>query len=189
MALIDVKLNPSRKELLVFALLWALFFLLMAKLARATPHALLVAALVTGAAFLISIAFNGDYPRRKQIIGVAIPFLLLLIGGLEKYASVDAKVITYTLWAIGGAGLVAIALVPALGKAIYTQWMFAAMPIGWTMSQVILGAVFYLLFTPIGLLLRLFGHDTMHKRTDPAAATYWHKRETNRPSASYFRQF
>lgn len=189
MALIDVKINPSRKDLLIFAVLWALFFALLGRLAVATPHVLLSAATVTGIAFVISILFNRDFPRSRQLIGCVIPLVLLTIGGLEQFAGVDPVHIEYTLWGVGGAGLILIAISPAIGKAIYTQWMFAAMPIGWTISHAILAGVYYLLLTPIGLIMRLTGYDPMSRKLDPAAASYWIKREQPKNAAAYFKQF
>jgi len=189
MALIDIKINPSRRDLLIFAVLWAIFFVLLGRLAEATPMVLLVAACVTGTAFVISLIFNGDYPRSRQIIGCVIPVVLLTIGGLEKFAGVNPLHIEYALWGVGAVGLVLIALSPAAGRAIYTHWMFAAMPIGWTLSHVILGAVYYLLITPIGLVMRIVDYDPMSRRMDRAAATYWLPREPRRDSVGYFRQF
>ena len=57
-------------------------------------------------------------------------------------------------------------------------------------SHVVLALVYYLVFVPIGLLMRLFGYDPMKRGFDPEAATYWTARD---PKASepkrYFRQF
>ena len=46
----------------------------------------------------------------------------------------------------------------------------AAEPIGLALSHVILGAVFYIVFTPVGLVMRLLGKDPLHRRFDRAAA-------------------
>jgi hypothetical protein len=86
---------------------------------------------------------------------------------------------------IGGAGLA----VPALIKPVYLAWMAAAFPIGWTISHLLLGAIFYLLITPIGLLVRVFGHDPMHRKFEPDAESYWAKHHTGGDSSRYFRQF
>jgi hypothetical protein len=67
--------------------------------------------------------------------------------------------------------------------------MYAAYPIGWVMSHVLLGIIYYGLFTPVGRLMRLFGYDPMERRFDGAAASYWVEREPIRDPSSYFRQF
>jgi hypothetical protein len=37
--------------------------------------------------------------------------------------------------------------------------------------------------------MRLFGYDPMHRRFDPAAETYWAKRDEEATVERYFRQF
>ncbi len=77
------------------------------------------------------------------------------------------------LGGIGGA-LVALGLLaPALLRPLYRVWMALAVVLGFVMTRVILTLVFYLVLTPIGLLLRLFGKDPLHRRLDPNAPSYW----------------
>jgi hypothetical protein len=37
--------------------------------------------------------------------------------------------------------------------------------------------VFYLIFTPIGILLKLFGKDPLNQSIDKKASSYWIKRK------------
>ncbi|MCZ6836541.1 MAG: SxtJ family membrane protein [Planctomycetota bacterium] len=78
---------------------------------------------------------------------------------------------------------------PALMRPIYVGWMFAVFPIGWTVTHLVLGLVYYLLITPIGLLLRVWGHDPLRRKIDPQATTYWIERQAPSSSDRYFRQF
>ena len=50
-------------------------------------------------------------------------------------------------------------------------------------SPIILGALFYLIVTPTGLLIRLLGKDPLRLRLDPSADSYWIKRDPPGPSA------
>jgi hypothetical protein len=86
---------------------------------------------------------------------------------------------------IGSVGLA----VPKLMKPIYVGWMAAAFPIGWTVSHLLLGSIFYLLIAPIGLVVRATGHDPMNRKFDPKAKTYWIEHRTGADPSSYFRQF
>jgi hypothetical protein len=70
---------------------------------------------------------------------------------------------------VGAPGLV----FPGIMKPIYIGWMAAAFPVGWTISHLLLGVIFYGLLTPIGLAIRIFGSDPMHRRSDPEAKSYW----------------
>jgi hypothetical protein len=99
-------------------------------------------------------------------------------------------------WLARGLWVAAVA-VPVIGWIFprFMRWVFlgmsyAAWPIGFIVSHVVLAAVYYVVLTPIGLMTRLFGYDSMKTRFDRDAATYW----TERPPAAaatkrYFRQF
>jgi hypothetical protein len=62
-------------------------------------------------------------------------------------------------------------------RPIYAGWMRFAYVLGWVNTRVILSLFFYLVITPIGLLMRLFGRDPMHRKPDSTVASYWVKRE------------
>ncbi len=188
MAVIDIKVNPTTKDLRVFAVLWLIFFGVLARLVFWKPGALLIAAAVTGTAFLISIAFNKDFPKRMQLLGVIIPLTLATIGGLE-WAGVHPWPIAWVLIGIGTAGLVGILASAKVGKSLYTNWMYAALPLGWTFSHLFLGIVFFLVMAPIGCILRATGRDPMERAFDRSAASYWKPHEQVSDPARYFRQF
>jgi hypothetical protein len=194
-ALIDVKANPTPKDLAVFAVMWLAFFPLLGLLAWTRPGAMLVAAAITGGALLVSLTLNAATPRRLQWIGAAIPAAILAFWGAARLLRSD-NAAGAGLWvmlaaggAIGAAGCLLIASRPHLGAAIYRGWMQAAVPIGWTLSHIILGAAYYGVVTPIGLLLRALGKDPMNRAFDRAAPSYWTPREKVSDPARYFRQF
>ncbi len=74
-------------------------------------------------------------------------------------------------------------------RPIYVAWMVLAFPIGWTMSQVILGLMFYGVFTPIALIFRMIGRDPLHRARQPSLASYWAPKAISADPRSYFRQF
>lgn len=75
-------------------------------------------------------------------------------------------------------------------KLIYKLWMELAFCLGWFNTRLILIAVYYLVVTPIGLTVRLFGKDFLNAKPDRSAKTYWHQRETaNIPKERYERIF
>ena len=188
MPLIDIKANPTRTELRVFALLWLVFFAMLGRMAMWKPHALLVAAAVTLTAWLGSLALNRDFPRRAQLLGVLIPLTLASIGLAERLGA-PPQVIEYALWGMGAAGCLFALLSAAAAKSLYSGWMRAAVPLGWTFSHILLAAIYYLLFTPLGLLMRARGHDPMQRSIDRTATTYWTPRPKSPAPSRYFRQF
>jgi hypothetical protein len=54
-------------------------------------------------------------------------------------------------------------LVPMGLKSIYYGWMFIALIIGWINTRILLALVFYLIITPMGLIMRLLGKQPMRK--------------------------
>ena len=65
------------------------------------------------------------------------------------------------------------AAAPRLLSIPYRLWMSLALVLGFTITRLLLTAVFFLLITPVGLLMRLAGRDPMRRKLDPEAPTYW----------------
>jgi hypothetical protein len=78
---------------------------------------------------------------------------------------------------------------PAWMRPIYVGWMVLAFPIGWTISQLMLAAMFFGLFTPIGLVFRLLGRDPLHRTRRTQLDSYWIPKPAPADLKSYFKQF
>jgi hypothetical protein len=63
-------------------------------------------------------------------------------------------------------------------------WMKLAEILHRIVSPVALGIVFFGVLTPMGFAMRLFGRDTMQRRFDPSARTYWIERDPPGPDPS-----
>lgn len=87
--------------------------------------------------------------------------------------------------ALAAAGGLIGLLKPQVMRPVYVGWMMLAFPVGWLVSKIILGALFYGLFTPIGLFFRLRGRDPLCLRRSKGKDTYW----TNKPSPRDVRQY
>jgi hypothetical protein len=61
-------------------------------------------------------------------------------------------------------------------RPIYVGWMKFAQVLGWINTRILLGVFFYLVLTPIGVVLRLLGKDLLEQNIDRSARTYWIKR-------------
>ncbi len=115
---------------------------------------------------------------------------LTLFGGIAWWKHLPTVAIV--LWALA-------LLVPLIGwwqlrfmRLVFLGMSFLAWPIGTVVSHVLLAAVFYLVLTPIGLIMRVVGYDPMHRRFDPEATSYWVERDDGdeQPGPKrYFRQF
>jgi hypothetical protein len=54
----------------------------------------------------------------------------------------------------------------------YRTWMFVGEILGWINTRIILSIIFFILFTPIGLLKKLFGQDSMKRNLEPESNSY-----------------
>lgn len=61
---------------------------------------------------------------------------------------------------------------PASLRPVYRGWMRFGLLASRIMTPLVLGLVFFLLFLPIGLVMRLAGHDPMRRKLNPRAKTY-----------------
>jgi hypothetical protein len=62
---------------------------------------------------------------------------------------------------------------PKILRPLEFSWMKLATVLNFVMTRLILGILFYLIITPVGLLMRLTGNDPITKHPDPTATTYW----------------
>lgn len=185
--MIEIKTDPTPREIRVFGLLWLAFFGALGAVAWWRPEGLLGAASVLGLAWLVSLVFNSS-ERRLQLAGVTLPALFGAIG-LAARSGLDPLRISVGVWAAGLLGALAVWAAPAFGRRLYIGWMVAALPVGWTISHFVLGLVYYLVLTPTGLLMRLVGRDPMKRTLEKNAKSYWIERDGRHDPKRAFRQF
>ena len=77
----------------------------------------------------------------------------------------------------GGNELVLGLALPMALKPFQLAWMTLAILMGWVMTRLILFVLFYLVFTPVGLIARLFGKKFFPTSFDTSADSYWITRE------------
>ena len=78
------------------------------------------------------------------------------------------------LWAlVTGLLLVSLGLVaPTLLTPIFRAWMKIGHVMGWINTRIILGVLFFGLITPMGVIMRLFGWDSMRRTLSRDAGSY-----------------
>jgi hypothetical protein len=91
--------------------------------------------------------------------------------------------------AVAGVSLLFSVIYPKANLALYLGLTVIAYPIGFVLSYLVMGTLFFVVITPIGLVLRLLVRDPMERSMLPEAESYWVDARKERPSASYFKQF
>jgi hypothetical protein len=93
-------------------------------------------------------------------------------------------------WVLAVAVVLALAalLAPRSLAVVHRMWMGLAEILGRINSVILLSVVFYLVVTPMGVVMRLAGKDSMCRGFDRAAPTYRVRRRP-RPATHMTRQF
>ena len=137
---------------------------------------------------MIEINWNPSTRELRQFAGIWFPAFWILVGGLCGYKT-GSLPITAAIWSAAFVvSLVGYLWLPFM-RVIFVGWMCAAFPIGWTVSYLLLAAIFFLVLTPIGLGMRLFGRDPMLRAFDRSANTYWVPHNPGGDPRRYFKQF
>ena len=61
-------------------------------------------------------------------------------------------------------------------------WFKFGMILGAIVAPIVMGFIFFLVVTPIGLIMRIMGRDLLNKKYDKKKNTYWINRYKNRSS-------
>ena len=130
------------------------------------------------------------HPSRRDIrvFGLVLALFFGLIGSLVWWKSGSLET-PKVLWVIGGILAIVYYAVPRLRLVMYYGWMKLIYPVGWIISHLVLLIFYYLVLTPIGLIMRAFGRDLMRRRFEGDASTYWVEHHLDSDPARYFRQF
>lgn len=94
-------------------------------------------------------------------------------------------------WILGGLAFTffVVGLIkPLLLLPLNRQWMRFGFLLSNIINPIILGFMFFFMFTPIGMLMRLFGRDELRLKPKPATS-YWKVRDTGLAADSLKYQF
>jgi hypothetical protein len=75
-------------------------------------------------------------------------------------------------WIAGGALALWALAAPMSLRPVYFWWMRLALLLSRITTPIILGIVFYLVFLPVALVMKLIGRDTMARRFDAGTTSY-----------------
>ena len=123
----------------------------------------------------MSLAEISWHPSRKELRRFAI------------IALIAAALVALLLWRFRGLGMQWTAMIFSLGAAIflssfishkltrliYLGFTLATLPIALLISFLLLAIFYFGILTPLALIFRLIGRDTLHRKFDPDADSYW----------------
>ena len=97
-----------------------------------------------------------------------------ILGGLIFWMRGDTGLVFF---GIGSALLICGLTIPKLLFYPYKVWMKLSLILGFLMSHLILLLLYYLILTPIGVVMRMSGKVFICKQFDKNEITYWIKKE------------
>ena len=102
--------------------------------------------LITGAIFVV-------------LFGLLFPFIL-------------KRAIPIWPWVVAGVLWFCALAFPNSLRMVYVGWMKVGNVLGWINTRIILGAMYYLIMTPMSVVMRVLGYDPMAKNFNEKLITY-----------------
>ncbi len=131
-------------------------------------------------------------PATKKDIrtfGIGLAVILAVVASISFYRHGQSLKLWW-LYATSGVVLPLALFAPNVLKPVYKVFMKVGHVVGAFNTRLLLALIYYVVFTPIGLLARLFGKDLLDVKLEPQADTYWIKREVKEiTQEEYERQF
>lgn len=108
-----------------------------------------------------------------RTFGILLTIFFFLVGSLLYYRGNFPNYRWF--FAVSGLILLIATLRPGLLAPTHRVMARFARAIGWVNTMALLSIIFYGIFTPVGLLAKLLGRDSLDRKWDKQASSYWHK--------------
>ena len=136
--------------------------------------------------------WNPGLAERKKFalsLIIGFPVIAVIMGTVTRLTSGAWKPFFLWLGVIGLAVGVVLWLIPQIARPFYAVWYFLGCCVGIVVGNVLFATFFYLVLTPMGLVMRLAGRDPLRRKFDRATPTYWRDAEKIVDPKRYYRQF
>ncbi len=135
-----------------------------------------------------------DFTRKEELagpsersFGLVFSAVFLLYGLWPLFSGKPPRV-----WALALSALTAVLALAAPGvlRPANRLWMRFGLLLSRITNPIIAAVIFYFVFTPVAVLMRLFKKDPLRLEREPDAASYWIERQPPGPEpGSMSRQF
>lgn len=122
-------------------------------------------------------------PSNKKI-GIFF-FILLTILSVVLFIY-DYTLISVITLTTGLISLTLSYLKPDLLLPVNKAWMTLGYLLGYIVSPIVIGSIFFVIFTPISIFLKIIGRDEL-KLLNKNSDSYWRKRQLNKDSQTSFK--
>lgn len=135
---------------------------------------------------MISVQWNPETKQLRQFAGIWFPAFCALVGWSIARKTGHWHEVEVG-WVIAGVISIAGLVFPPLIRPIFVGLILLTYPIGWVVSHLLLGFIYFGVVTPIGLVLRVTGHDSLGVKFPPGQST-WKSSTGKTDPGSYLQQ-
>ena len=122
--------------------------------------------------------------------GCTVGSVLIVLGAVKSALAGMVTIVAGLMLAAGAILLLFGILAPSRLAPLNRLWLRLGLALATVVNPVIMALLFYLLFTPMAILLRLSGKRPLRLASDPGADSYWLPRQPEeRRSSDMRRQF
>ncbi len=136
---------------------------------------------------MIDVDWKPDEEKLRQFGWICLGGFAL--AGLVAFLKFHNIALATVLWGMA-------ILLPIIGlislkplRLVYVVLTAVTLPIGFVVSYLALGLLYFGVFTPVGLFFKLRGRDELRRKIERKAESYWIEYGEARSPASYYRQF
>lgn len=130
------------------------------------------------------------HPGARELRSFAriwFPAFVALVGAV-LYWRFNQTAAAVVVWAMGAAAAMAVLASPAVARVVFVGLLVVTYPIGVVVSTAALAILFYLVFFPLGLVMRLAKRDPLRLRARGEASDWQPVVQDDDPQRA-FRQF
>jgi hypothetical protein len=107
-------------------------------------------------------------PAEGRRFGFVVGAAFLVLGAVSWWRG--HEIVPKVLWTIGGLLVVGGLLVPGSLGPVQRAWMKLALALSRITTPIIMGLIYFILFTPIGLVRRLLRRNSLVR---PEGGSFW----------------
>lgn len=114
-------------------------------------------------------------PRAKQIrvFGIGLPLLLMFLAWRHSHKAGGVDALVVSLMALAVVSITLFIFFRGAFERFFDGWMKIAEKIGWVVTSLVLVVMYFIVFTPVSIILRLTGKDFMARTWDNKETSYW----------------
>ena len=115
---------------------------------------------------------NRQNKKQLRQFGLMVGCILVLIGLWKLYQG-KHETMRIILWSVGGSLIITGAIVSTVLTPVYWLWMKLAHLLGWVNTRLLLGIIFFVIITPMAIVMKILGRDALNRKTNKDTDSYW----------------